>query len=177
MSMNLVGSTIAARIGRRRLLLLMLGALVSSAIAFSTVGSASADHSCVDLTSPHTQEECANLELEAQAPAEDLAQAAFDACVAAPISNGLPPFLAEILCGTSLEEDLTDIDNHSGVYFNEAFDALVAEHLALPEHHASTKADQLSSSGVQGKGIANAPGLQKEFNEKSKAGEKAGKKK
>ena len=40
-----------------------------------------------------------------------------------------------------------------------------------------TKADQLSSSGIEGKGIANAPGLQKEFNEKSKAGDKAGKKK
>ncbi len=39
-----------------------------------------------------------------------------------------------------------------------------------------TKADVLAGSGVPGAGIGDAPGLQKEFNEKSRAGEKAGKK-
>ena len=39
-----------------------------------------------------------------------------------------------------------------------------------------TKADILSESGVPGKGIADAPGLQKRFNEKSKAADNAGKK-
>ena len=40
-----------------------------------------------------------------------------------------------------------------------------------------TKAAILDGSGVQGKGILSAPGLQKEFNPKSKAAERAGKKK
>ncbi len=39
-----------------------------------------------------------------------------------------------------------------------------------------TKADVLAGSGVPGAGVGDAPGLQKEFNEKSRAGEKAGKK-
>lgn len=42
---------------------------------------------------------------------------------------------------------------------------------------SSTKADILGDSGVPGKGIANAPGLDKEFNEKGKGAENAGKKK
>ena len=41
---------------------------------------------------------------------------------------------------------------------------------------AGTKAAILDGSGVPGKGIASAPGLQKEFNPKSKATERAGKK-
>jgi hypothetical protein len=41
----------------------------------------------------------------------------------------------------------------------------------------STKAGILSASGVDGKGISTAPGLDKEFNPKSKAADKAGKKK
>jgi hypothetical protein len=40
-----------------------------------------------------------------------------------------------------------------------------------------TKAEVLTLSGVPGKGISKAPGLQKPFNPKSKAAEKAGKKK
>jgi len=39
----------------------------------------------------------------------------------------------------------------------------------------NNKADILKGSGVTGKGIDKAPGLQKEFNEKSKAAENAGK--
>jgi hypothetical protein len=41
---------------------------------------------------------------------------------------------------------------------------------------SSTKADILGDSGVTGKGIGNAPGLDKEFNENSKAADNAGKK-
>ncbi len=41
---------------------------------------------------------------------------------------------------------------------------------------SSSKADILIGSGVPGKGLANAPGLQEEFNPKSKAAENAGKK-
>lgn len=39
-----------------------------------------------------------------------------------------------------------------------------------------TKSDILGDSGVPGNGVGTAPGLDKEFNEKSNAGEKAGKK-
>jgi hypothetical protein len=41
----------------------------------------------------------------------------------------------------------------------------------------STKADILIDSGVPGKGLSHAPGLDKEFNENSKAADTAGKKK
>lgn len=41
----------------------------------------------------------------------------------------------------------------------------------------STKAEILIDSGVPGKGLSNAPGLDKEFNENSKAADTAGKKK
>jgi len=44
------------------------------------------------------------------------------------------------------------------------------------ESAANTKASILIGSGVPGKGLGDAPGLQKEFNPKSKAGENAGKK-
>ena len=40
-----------------------------------------------------------------------------------------------------------------------------------------TKADILKDSGVPGKGLENAPGLQKEFNPNSAASEHAGKRK
>ena len=42
---------------------------------------------------------------------------------------------------------------------------------------SSNKAALLSDSGVPGKGLSNAPGLQGEFNENSKAADRAGKKK
>ena len=42
---------------------------------------------------------------------------------------------------------------------------------------SDSKACQLILSGVPGQGLDNAPGLQKEFNENSRAGEKAGRKK
>ena len=41
---------------------------------------------------------------------------------------------------------------------------------------SNNKADVLSESGVPGKGLATAPGLQKEFNLNSKAAERADKK-
>ncbi len=41
---------------------------------------------------------------------------------------------------------------------------------------ANTGGDVLIDSGIPGKGLADAPGLQKEFNPKSRAGENAGKK-
>ncbi len=45
-----------------------------------------------------------------------------------------------------------------------------------PAYEPITKADVLRSGGVSGRGITNAPGLQKSFNPKSKAVEHAGKK-
>lgn len=47
----------------------------------------------------------------------------------------------------------------------------------VPTSLIKTKAEILKDSGVPGNGIDNAPGLQKEFNPKSKAAENAGKKK
>jgi len=49
--------------------------------------------------------------------------------------------------------------------------------LAFTKSTTHTKADVLAGSGVPGKGIDKAPGLQKEFNPNSKAAENAGKKK
>ncbi len=40
-----------------------------------------------------------------------------------------------------------------------------------------SKADGLKNTGVPGKGIDSAPGLQKAYNDKSKAADNAGKKK
>ena len=48
---------------------------------------------------------------------------------------------------------------------------------ALNITNSPTKAQILSASGVGGKGISKAPGLDKEFNSKSKAADNAGKKK
>ena len=44
------------------------------------------------------------------------------------------------------------------------------------EEEIQTKAEKLIESGVPGKGLENAPGLQKPFNPKSQAGKHAGKK-
>ncbi len=52
-------------------------------------------------------------------------------------------------------------------------DAVVALNAGIPPN---TKSDILINSGVPGKGLENAPGLDKPFNPKSQAGENAGKK-
>jgi len=48
--------------------------------------------------------------------------------------------------------------------------------ITLEVEGGNNKADILGKSGVSGKGLADAPGLQKEFNENSKAADNAGKK-
>ena len=48
--------------------------------------------------------------------------------------------------------------------------------ITLEVEGSNNKADILGKSGVSGKGLADAPGLQKEFNENSKAADNAGKK-
>lgn len=60
----------------------------------------------------------------------------------------------------------------SGQYWQ--YDWATLFYVELPQ---PTKADILKDSGVPGKGIDTAPGLQKEFNPKSQAAEHAGKKK
>jgi len=54
---------------------------------------------------------------------------------------------------------------------------LTREFVLVEQIVGQTKAGILKESGVSGKGIDTAPGLQKPFNPKSKAAERAGKKK
>lgn len=64
--------------------------------------------------------------------------------------------------------------NAGGCGNNHVIDDITVE-IEVPDP-SNTKADILSGSGVPGKGLADAPGLQKEFNPNSRAAENAGKK-
>lgn len=83
-------------------------------------------------------------------------------------STGLTPTFAGLSVATGFD---TLTIRSSGPSSN----ALLVDDLSF-ELAATTKASILGGSGVPGKGIVNAPGLQKEFNPKSKAADNAGKK-
>ena len=127
---------IATRIGRTRLLLLILGALVSTVIVFSMFGTAGATHTCDDLTAPHTVVECNLLTIEATNLTLQAAQDEFDDCAALYASV---PFLIPAICDPVLLSAQQDAITHTGAVYQGIFDDLVAEHLALPEHHEVSK--------------------------------------
>ena len=134
-------TTIAAKIGRTRLLLLILGAIASGIIAISMMGTASATHTCV-LPAPHTELECNEILLQVQA--EGYAAAATMATTPSPC------FYGTVLCDAFHTERDSDIAQHLPAFrdntlgigmpytfvFQEVLDAAIAAHLALPEHHA-----------------------------------------
>ncbi len=126
-------ATIVGKVGGKRLLLLaIVGALVSSIIAFSMAGTASADHECPPL--PHTEQDCDDLLVAATAEAEQVAQTDYDDCTAL-----YPPFLWAIICDPALVQDLADIAAHTGESFPPIYDRLVQEHIDTHVHEVSKK--------------------------------------
>ena len=139
MAMNLLKT----KKGRSGLLLLILGTLVSSVILLSMVGTAGATHSVCALPAPHTQAECAAIEAQAEADG-------YAAVVTMAESQSCLQFGPQI-CSQFQQERDSDVDAHLPVFrdnvfnigmpytfsYQENLDALVAAHLALPEHHAS----------------------------------------
>ncbi len=97
-------TTIAAKIGRTRLIVLILGVLVSSVITFSVVGTAGATDDGTLLRSIPTT----HSEVEIRALAEAEALALIDAFVAYPS----PCFLSLALCENMRVELETDLDGH-----------------------------------------------------------------
>jgi len=91
------------------------------------------------------------------------------------ITDGLYPYT----CLSTIDSETMTIQANEyvevrmvfGGETDERFDWTRFDVLAAP-----TKADVLMGSGVLGKGLENAPGLQKPFNSNSQAGEHAGKK-
>ncbi len=79
-------------------------------------------------------------------------------------------FTGEIAPGGTMSGTWFDSKGNSGTWISTSGAA------TLIEDTPPTKAENLMKSGVPGKGLADAPGLQKPFNPKSQAGEKAGKK-
>jgi len=85
--------------------------------------------------------------------------------------------------GNGIVQWVASVDHYQGgiVVIDEGFTIWEASFadwgFATYYTEQNNKADILKGSGVTGKGIDKAPGLQKEFNEKSKATENAGKKK
>ena len=157
----------------RRVIMFALVVLLPSVIALAMVSSVGADHSLPPELEEH---HFAEVEAEAELLALAAAQAADEQCRLA-----FGPPLDQIICDPQLVEVQADIDNHSD--FDFFFPSISFEYQTFIDGaiegippHSHGKGSQLISSGVPGKGLANAPGLQKEFNEKSKAGEKAGKK-
>lgn len=91
------------------------------------------------------------------------------------ITDGLYPYYCQnnnSSTHTINANEYVEIRMVFGAETDERFDWTRFDVLAAP-----TKADILKDSGVPGKGLENAPGLQKPFNPKSQAEEHAGKKK
>ncbi|MGM0364898.1 MAG: hypothetical protein ACQEP5_00005 [Actinomycetota bacterium] len=90
------------------------------------------------------------------------------------ITDGLYPFFCvsnETRIETIQADEYVEIRMVFGAETDERFDWTRFDVLT-----EETKADILTGSGVPGKGLENAPGLNKPFNPNSRAGEKAGKK-
>ena len=137
-------------------------------------GTVSATHDCPTEPGVDDAQHCSELTTEAIDLTLAAAQQAFDDCAA---FYAATPFLIPVICTPQHIEDINDANSHTGDVYPVIFAEVVAAHLALPSHHGpANKAEKLIDSGVPGKGLSDAPGLKKQFNEKSKAGERAGKK-
>ena len=146
-------TTITARIGRTRLLLLIFGAIATAVIAYSMIGTVSASHDpCFNITPPpHAALDC--LDIERQVAAEGYAEAAR---MASP-----PVCIFASLCIGFLADREADIDQHLPEFrpngfgigmpytwaYQEVLDAAIAAHLALPEHHGPPPAPPSGGDG------------------------------
>jgi hypothetical protein len=150
----------------------MVATIAAITITFSLFGTASATHDCLTKEGVDDPQHCVELTILAIDLTLAAAQDAYDECAALYAAT---PFLIPVICESVLSAATSNANATQGEAHQDIFDAAVAAHLALPPHHGpANKADLLIDSGVPGKGLENAPGLQKPFNENSKAGEKAG---
>ena len=144
MTMDFSGTIMAPKIGRRWLLLLILGALVSTVIVFSMIGTAGAGHEPCALPAPHTQAECNAIEVQVETEGYAAAAAMADPSIC---------FFGPHLCALFQADRDSDIDDHLPAFrpnslgigipytfiYQERHDELVQIHIDTVTHEVSKK--------------------------------------